>query len=742
MSTTTATTNAPPLHTVKPMPQTLFNRVFAPIYACAILALLYHQASNLFFSTTFISSSINFILLISDLVLAFMWINTQALRIYPVHRQQFPENLKKLMEKSEYPGLDVFICTADPYKEPPISLVNTALSVMAYDYPTEKISVYVSDDGGSSLTLFALMEAAKFAAHWLPFCDKEKIIDRSPEAFFQSKQSYFSPELDKLKDMYESMKFKIEHVLERGAVDDEYINGDQDREAFDKWTDKFTKHDHPTVIQVLLDSSKDRDTTGRQMPNFIYFTRQKSKTFPHHFKAGALNALLRVSAAMTNAPIVLTLDCDMYSNDPQTPLRALCYISDPDPQFNSKLGYVQFPQRFRGLNKYDIYACSYKRLYEVQPIGFDGLMGPNYLGSGCFFSRRALFGGPLALVPPEISELRPDHVVDTPLQSQSTLALAHQVAKCDYEEHTLWGSKIGFRYGSLSEDFLTGLRMNCEGWKSIFCHPKRAAFLGDAPLTLIDLLTQQKRWTLGVLQVGFCKYSPITFGVKHMGLLMGLGYAQSTFWASWSIPVVTYAVLPQLTLLNEVHIFPKASDPWFLLHVFLFLGAYGQDFLDFILIGGSIKSWWNDQRIWHIRGLTCYIFGFMEFFLTTLGFSRFGFNVTSKNIDDELSKRYDQEMFEFGVHSPMFVTLTMAALLNLSALVKGMIDVCRGTSIIEGALMQMLVTGFAVVNCWPIYGAIFLRSDKGKMPTETTLTAAFWVSLFYLASFFILNLGA
>ena len=53
------------------------------------------------------------------------------------------------MKKSGFLALDVFICTTDPYKEPPIRLVSTALSIMAYDYPTEKISVYVSDDVGS-----------------------------------------------------------------------------------------------------------------------------------------------------------------------------------------------------------------------------------------------------------------------------------------------------------------------------------------------------------------------------------------------------------------------------------------------------------------------------------------------------------------------------------------------------------------------------------------------------------------
>ena len=83
------------------------------------------------------------------------------------------------MKKSDFQALSVFICTADLYKEPPIRLVSIGLSIMAYDYPTEKILVYVSNDDGSQLTLFACMEAAKFASHWLPFCRKTNIIDRS-----------------------------------------------------------------------------------------------------------------------------------------------------------------------------------------------------------------------------------------------------------------------------------------------------------------------------------------------------------------------------------------------------------------------------------------------------------------------------------------------------------------------------------------------------------------------------------
>jgi cellulose synthase/poly-beta-1,6-N-acetylglucosamine synthase-like glycosyltransferase len=67
----------------------------------------------------------------------------------------------------------------------------------------------------------------------------------------------------------------------------------------------------------------------------------------------------------------------------------------------------------------------------------------------------------------------------------------------------LWFSniQIGFRYGSLSEDFHTGFWLQCEGWNSVFCDPPQPAFLGDAPKSLHDALSQCKRWTVGQYEV-------------------------------------------------------------------------------------------------------------------------------------------------------------------------------------------------------------------------------------------------
>lgn len=185
----------PKLHTRWTMRRTWFNRAFALAYACSILALLHHHTLDLLHSTNLTS----LLMLISDTILAFMWVSYQSFRMNPIRREVFIENLSQVVKDDrEYPGLDVFICTADPFKEPPMGVVNTALSALAFDYPTDKLAVYLSDDGGSELTLFAFMEAAKFAKYWLPFCKKNGIVERRPDAYFGGETAKL-PETDDIK---------------------------------------------------------------------------------------------------------------------------------------------------------------------------------------------------------------------------------------------------------------------------------------------------------------------------------------------------------------------------------------------------------------------------------------------------------------------------------------------------------------------------------------------------------------
>lgn len=303
---------------------------------------------------------------------------------------------------------------------------------------------------------------------------------------------------------------------------------------------------------------------------------------------------------------------------------------------------------------------------------------------------------------------------------------------------------MGFKYGTVVEDTYTGYRLTCEGWNSIYCNPKRPAFLGDIPISLGDALNQNKRWGVGLLEVALNKYSPLTYGTRTAGFIMGYCYTHLAFWPFWLFPVTIYSYLPQLTLLNGLPIFPKVSDNvWILVYAFLFIGANAQDCYDYISTGGTCRRWWSDQRMWLMRALSSYLFAGVEFVSKQLGISNQGFTVTSKVVDDEQGKRYEQGVFEFGAPSPLFVPIAVAAIVNLAAFLKGIGMVLgggRGRSL-DLFGVQMFVAGYGVLNALPLYHGMLLRSDKGRMPTKITVVSSFVAWAIYISfSFFLGNL--
>jgi cellulose synthase A len=91
---------------------------------------------------------------------------------------------------SQLSAVDIFVSTVDPLKEPPLVTANTVLSILAVDYPVDKVSCYVSDDGAAMLTFETLSETSEFARRWVPFCKKFNIEPRAPEMYFAQKIDY------------------------------------------------------------------------------------------------------------------------------------------------------------------------------------------------------------------------------------------------------------------------------------------------------------------------------------------------------------------------------------------------------------------------------------------------------------------------------------------------------------------------------------------------------------------------
>ncbi|KAJ0965822.1 hypothetical protein J5N97_026960 [Dioscorea zingiberensis] len=336
--------------------------------------------------------------IVCEIWFAISWILDQFPKWFPIDRETYLDRLSLRYEREGEPSMlspvDLFVSTVDPLKEPPLVTANTVLSILAVDYPVDKVSCYVSDDGASMLTFEALSETSEFARKWVPFCKKFNIEPRAPEMYFSLKVDYlkdkvqptFVKERRAMKREYEEFKVRINALVAKAmkVPAEGWIMKDGT-----PWPGNNTR-DHPGMIQVFLGHSGGHDTEGNELPRLVYVSREKRPGFQHHKKAGAMNALVRVSAVLTNAPFMLNLDCDHYINNSKAIREAMCFLMDP--QVGKKVCYVQFPQRFDGIDKNDRYANRNTVFFDINMKGLDGIQGPVYVGTGCVFRRQALYG--------------------------------------------------------------------------------------------------------------------------------------------------------------------------------------------------------------------------------------------------------------------------------------------------------------------------------------------------------------
>lgn len=650
----------------------------------------------------------------------FYWVLTQAPRWNPIHRLTFKHNLSKRHE-GELPGVDIFVCTADPDMEPPAMVISTVLSVMAYDYPPEKLSVYLSDDAGSELTYYALMEASQFAKHWIPFCKKFNIQPRSPPAYFDSQSSdHLGKEEVFIQKLYKEMESRINTAVELGRVPEEIRSSS---EGFSQWKSYVSRQDHDTFLQIVIDGRdpKATDVEGSVLPTLVYLAREKRPQYFHNFKAGAMNALLRVSSQISNGQIILNVDCDMYSNNSDAIRDALCFLMDEEK--GHEIAYVQFPQKFNNVMKNDIYASTLRVISEVEFPGLDGSGGPLYIGTGCFHRRDVLCGKKYS------KRYRNDWNSKNYRNSKDNVTeleeKSKQLANCSYEENTQWGKEMGLRYGCPVEDVITGLSIQSQGWKSVYCNPERGAFLGVAPTSLIQTLVQHKRWSEGDFQIILSRYSPVRCARGKISLGLRMGYCIYCLWAVNSLATLYYSIIPSLYLLKGVPLFPQVSSPWLIPFTYVIFAKYAASLVEFLLAGGTILGWWNEQRIWLYKRTSSYLFALIDTVLKTLGLSNSAFVITAKVTDQEISQRYEKEIMEFGASSPMFTIIATISLVNVLCFL-GMVKkaVESGSGLVmtfQTMVLQVLLSGILVLINWPLYQGLFFRTDKGKMPTSLTI---------------------
>nr|AAT57672.1 cellulose synthase catalytic subunit [Pinus radiata] len=742
--------------------------------------------------------------IVCEIWFALSWILDQFPKWLPISRETYLDRLSLRYEREGEPSMlapvDLFVSTVDPLKEPPLVTANTVLSILSVDYPVDNVSCYVSDDGASMLTFESLSETSEFARKWVPFCKKFDIEPRAPEIYFSQKIDYlkdkFQPTFVKerraMKREYEEFKVRINRLVAKASKVPKEGWTMQDGTP---WPGNNTR-DHPGMIQVFLGHSGGLDTEGNELPRLVYVSREKRPGFQHHKKAGAMNALVRVSAVLTNAPFMLNLDCDHYINNSKAIREGMCFMMDP--QVGRKVCYVQFPQRFDGIDRNDRYANRNTVFFDINMKGLDGIQGPVYVGTGCMFRRQALYGygppkgpkrpkmvtcdclpccGPRKKSPKKNSSKKsagipaPAYNLDgieegvegydderALLMSQldfekkfgqssafvqstlmenggvpqtanpaELLKEAIHVISCGYEDKTEWGKELGWIYGSVTEDILTGFKMHTRGWRSIYCMPKRAAFKGSAPINLSDRLNQVLRWALGSVEIFMSRHCPIWYGYGGgLKWLERFAYINTIVYPFTSLPLIAYCTLPAVSLLTGKFVIPQISTFASLFFIALFISIFATGILEMRWSGVSIEEWWRNEQFWVIGGVSAHFFAVIQGLLKVLAGIDTNFTVTAKASDDgEFGELY---AFKW---TTLLIPPTTLLVINLVGVVVGVADAINNGFQSWGPLLGKLFFAFwVIVHLYPFLKGLMGRQNR--TPTIVVIWSILLASVFSL----------
>ncbi|KAI4323775.1 hypothetical protein L6164_023354 [Bauhinia variegata] len=743
------------------------------------------------------------------------WILDQFPKWFPVRRETYLDRLYLRYEKegkpSELSPIDIFVTTVDPMKESPLVIANTVLSVLAVDYPAEKVSCYISDDGAAMLTFETLSETSEFARKWVPFCKKFNIEPRAPEWYFAEKINYlkdkahprFVKERRAMKREYEEFRVRINSLVAKARKEPEEGWTMQDGTP---WPGNNVR-DHPGMIQIFLGQNGAHDLDGHELPCLVYVSRERKHNFKHHKKAGALNALARVSAVLTNAPYLLNLDYDHYVNNSKAIREAMCFMMDP--LLAKRVCYVQFSHRFDGIESNDQYDNQNTAFFDINMKGLDGIQGPLYVGTGSVFRRQALYGydapkkkkqptktcncwpkwcccgcccfgkkkkkklkkpkhdikeislkkvessesdalmgieqvskGVQSRTLPSMPEWKlekkfgqsPVLIASTLLENGNTLKDADpasllkeaiHVISCGYEERTEWGKEVGWIYGSTTEDILTGFKMHCHGWRSIYCIPERPAFKVSAPISLSDSLHQVLRWALGSIEIFMSKHCPVWYGYGGgLKWLERISYINAIVYPWTSIPMVVYCTIPAFCLLTGKFIIPELTSGAGMLFLSLFICIFATSMLEMRWSGVTIDEWWRNQQFWVIGGVSVHIFALFLGIIKVIAGVNANFILKSK-------KDHDKEFAEIFTlkWTTLLILPTTLLILNLVAIVAGVSYAINNGFDSWGPLLGKLFFSFWVIaHLYPFLKGILGRHNR--TPTIILVWSILLASIF------------
>lgn len=156
---------------------------------------------------------------------------------------------------------------------------------------------------------------------------------------------------------------------------------------------------------------------------------------------------------------------------------------------------------------------------------------------------------------------------------------------------------------------------------------------------------------------------------------------------------------------------------------------------EYLAVGESLRSWWNNQRMRRIGAATAYLFGLLSVAAKLVGLSESAFEITKKEVDAPPAAAAAAEAGRFSFDaSPLFLPAAAVALLNSAALPAA---TWRALWADPGGggpgLGELVCATWAVLSYFPFIRGLFGKGRYG-LPWPTIAKASISASLFVLFS--------
>ncbi|OAY77419.1 Cellulose synthase-like protein D3, partial [Ananas comosus] len=455
-----------------------------------------------------------------------------------------------------------------------------------------------------------------------------------------------------------------------------------------------------------------------RLPMMVYMSREKRPASRHNKKAGAMNALVRASAIMSNGPFILNSTATPTSTTARHPRGDVLHVG---PRRGSHLLH-SVPAAVRGHRPLRPLRQPQHRLLDGNMRASDGLQGrctsgqdacsggshstaSTPEGDGVFgsvheeaeeghvqgprsgdaiaesgrlrqrarhrpsaqalwqlcracrvdtiaeFQGRPLAdplgsstGAPGALTVPRppldpSPSLRPSpsYLLLSRKQQSYYYIILMKLPRCDRIQvrgQDGVGERVGWIYGSVTEDVVTGYRMHNRGWRSVYCITKRDAFRGSAPINLTDRLHQVLRWATGSVEIFFSRNNAF-LASSRLKFLQRIAYLNVGIYPFTSIFLLVYCFLPALSLFSGKFIVQTLNVTFLVYLLTITVTLILLAILEVKWSGVGLEEWWRNEQFWLISGTSAHLYAVVQGLLKVVAGIEISFTLTSKSSGED-----------------------------------------------------------------------------------------------------------